>query len=281
MSQRRQPGPFGLPRRLYARARLARRTRADSDLQPRLALDRDAPELLLSPHWDDAALDCWALLTDARALTVVNLFAGIPAPGERTVWESILGVRDSAERAHARMAEDERALAHAGRAPINLALPDRRHRAAGAAPTLAQLDRAVAAAVASASRVHVPAGIGAHPDHLLARRYGRALLHAGIPVTLYAELPYCIFHGWPSWVDGGEPQPDRDVDAYWTSFLAGVPEMPALRAATVVRLDEATAARKREAIDCYRASLNHGARRLLALPEMHAFEVSWRLRGPG
>jgi hypothetical protein len=236
---------------------------------------------VLSPHWDDAVLDCWSLLASERALNLVNVFGGTPPAGLAGVWEAIIGVQDSAERARERMAEDTRALALAGREPVNLPLLDAQYRRqTRSAVGLDELDRALAAEVQSASRVYVPAGIGSHADHVLARHYGRMLLRVGLPVTLYAELPYCVFHGWPPWVDGREPAPKRNVDAYWQSFLRGVPEMPSLRCAEVVRLDARTASAKRQAMECYEASLNFGIRQLLADPAFHGFEVRWDLVGP-
>jgi hypothetical protein len=145
---------------------------------------------------------------------------------------------------------------------------------------LADLDRALTSEVQRASRVYVPAGIGSHVDHLLARSYGRMLLRAGMPVALYAELPYCIFHGWPSWVDGSEPVANRNVEAYWQSFLRGVQEMPSLRSAEVVRLEGSTATGKRDALRCYETSLNYGIRHLLDDPEFHGYEVRWELVAP-
>ncbi len=271
----------GLPRSLYRRSQRRRGVREESDFRPRLGVERDAPELLLSPHWDDAALDCWSLLASGRELNVVNVFAGIPPSGRAGVWEAVIGVADSAQRARARMAEDARALALAGRQAVQLALLDAQYRRqTRSAVGLDELDRALVAEVQGASRVYVPAGIGAHADHLLTRRYGRMLLRAGMPVTLYAELPYCIVHGWPAWVDGREPEPRRNVDAYWQSFLRGVPEMPALGAAEVVRLDPPAAGAKCEAVACYEASLNYGFRHLLADPAFHGFEVRWDLLRP-
>jgi hypothetical protein len=247
-----------------------------------LLVDSGAPELVISPHWDDAVLDCWGVLASERRLNVVNLFAGIPTNGSAGIWEAIMGVADPAQRARERMAEDALALARAGRDPVNLPLLDAQYRRQMRIPVpgLEDLDRAVTGEVQSASRVHVPAGIGAHPDHLLARRYGRTLLAAGMPVTLYAELPYCIFHGWPSWVDGRAPDRRRNVDVYWESFLKDVPELPALRSAEVERLDAASATAKCEAIGFYETSLNYGARRLLSDREFHGIEVSWELLAP-
>jgi len=247
-------------------------------MRPRLRADPQAPELVLSPHWDDAVLDCWSVLASERDVSVVNVFAGIPPAGSGGTWEAVIGVADSSQRARERMAEDERALARAGRKPLHLPLLDARYRrASGRTVGLRDLDHAIGSHVSRASRVYVPAGIGGHADHVLTRRYGRALLRAGMPVSLYADLPYCTFHGWPAWVDGGDPAPRRDVDAYWRSFLKGVEEMPALRAGEVVRLDDASARAKSEALSCYEASLNYSVRRLLSDPAFHRFEVRWRL----
>ncbi len=226
-------------------------------------------------------LSCWSLLTSDRELTVVNLRGAIPPLAEPGSWEAVIGVSDPAERARLRIAEDARALARAGRKPVNLALLDAKHEPRlPELARLAELDRALIAEVPSASRVYVPAAIGGHLDHRLARRYGRMLLRAGMPVVLYADLPYCIFHGWPPWVDGGEPAANRNVDAYWQSFLSGVPELPPLRSAEVERLGEQTASAKREALLSYEASLNFAVRHMLADLGFHAFEVRWELVGP-
>jgi len=273
-----RPRPLTVARRLYRDARARRATAEENRFHSRLRVDPQAPELLLSPHWDDAVLDCWGLLAAGGELRVVNVFAGAPAPGRLTVWDETTGASDSAERARERLAEDAVALARAGREPVNLPLLDAQYCARH--PGLDEIDLAVSSEVGSASRVHVPAGVGAHVDHLLTRRYGRMLLRGGMPVTLYAELPYCILHGWPPWVDGREPEPNRNVDAFWRSFLEGVPELGPLRSARVERLDDAAAAAKLEAMKCYATQfpcLNYGARTLLTDPEIHRYEVSWEL----
>jgi hypothetical protein len=249
---------------------------------------------VLSPHYDDAVLSCWSVLSGGQQVAVVNLLGGIPPPGQAGAWELLAGVRDSAERARLRMAEDARALALAAREPLNLPLLDQQYRRRARSQVgLIELDRALAeAGVAAASRVYAPAGIGGHADHLLARRYARLLLAAGVPVTLYADVPYCFFHGWPSWVDGEPPSAHRNVDAYWLSFLSDVPEMPALHAGEVHRLDAASMRAKREAVQSYETSLNHGVRHLLGEEKFGGFEVRWPLvagagrekrseRGPG
>lgn len=269
-----------VPRRVYSTARAKRKVRRDDSFRSNLRPDPQAPELLLSPHFDDAVLGCWSLLASDRQLTVVNVFAGIPAAGQAGVWEAVIGVQDSAERTRARMAEDAQSLARAGRTPVNLSLLDAQHRSQDMGhPDLQEIDRALTSEAQSASRVYVPAGIGSHVDHLLTRRYGRMLLRAGMPVTLYADLPYCTFYGWPPWVDGSDAAPTRNVDGYWQFSLKQVPEMPALRSAQVVRLDAGAAAAKGEAVMCYETSLNYGVRHLMSDPAFGGFEVSWELVG--
>jgi LmbE family N-acetylglucosaminyl deacetylase len=269
-----------LPRSARRRLRALRESREESRFRARLRFDPQAPELLLSPHWDDAVLDCWSVLTSERQVTVVNLFAGAPPPGRLAPWDAITGATDSAVRARERIAEDARALARAGRTPVNLPFLDAQYRTTSDTPSLEEIDRALGVAVPSASRVYVTAGVGGHLDHLLARRYGRMLLRAGLPVTLYADLPYCVLHGWPHWVDGVEPDSHRNVDAFWLEFLKGVPEFPGLRNAHVERLDDIAAAAKLEAMRCYETQfpgLDYGAGRLLSDSAIHRFEVCWSL----
>jgi LmbE family N-acetylglucosaminyl deacetylase len=273
----------GLPRTLYTRSRTLRRDLADRRFAPRLRHDPAAPELVLSPHLDDAVLDCWGVLAGPGEVTVVNIFAGAPEPGHVTLWDAITGARDSAERVRERIAEDAAALARAGRRPHNLTLLDAQYRKPPPL-RLDDLDALLVAKVPSASRVHTTAGIGAHPDHVLARRYAVALLRAGVPVTLCAELPYCVYHGWPHWVDGREPEPHRNIDPFWAQFLGDVPELPPLRDARVRRLDDDASRAKLGAMETYAtqfASLSYGGRDMLADPEIHRFEVGWDLVAHG
>jgi hypothetical protein len=277
----RPPSPASLPRALLRRGRAVRASREERRFRTRLRFDPRAPTLVLSPHWDDAVLDCWSVLAGAGEVRVVNVFAGVPVPGALAPWDAITGALDSAQRAHERIAEDARALAHAGRGAVGLAFLDAQYRHATPAPGLDELDRALAAHVACVSRVYAPAGIGAHADHLLVRRYGRMLARTRIPVALYADLPYCVLHGWPPWVDGAQADPHRDVDAFWRPFLAGVPELPPLRSGRVVRLDGDAAAAKLAAVREYEtqlACLDYGGGRILSDPAIHRFEVYWDLR---
>jgi hypothetical protein len=271
-------------RGLYARARRLRAAREEQRFRTRMRADPAAAELVLSPHWDDAVLDCWSVLASAADVTVVNVFAGVPAPGGVAAWDRITGAADSAQRTRERIAEDAAALARAGRTAHNLPFLDAQYRPGASPPSLPELDAAVAATADTASRVYVPAGIGGHGDHVLVRRYGRMLARAGMPVTLYAELPYCVAHGWPHWVDGRPAHANRDVDVFWRSFLDSVPELGSLARARVVRLDDWAAAAKLKAMLCYATqipALDFGARGMLTDPEILRYEVRWELLGGG
>jgi len=274
-------GPVDIARRAYRLARALRRRHELSRFQTALRFDAGAPALLLSPHWDDAVLDCWALLSGEDPLAVANLFAGSPPAGRLAGWDAITGARDSAERTRERLAEDGRALALTERRPVNLALLDAQYRAGRPAPGVGEIDRLLSLEVTAVSRIYAPAAIGAHSDHALTRLYALQLLAAGIPVTLYAELPYCVLHGWPHWVDGRAADPHREVDVFWSQFLGEVPELPALTDAVVVRLTDDQAAAKLEAMHCYETqlpALGYGGRGLLDDPEIHRYEVRWELR---
>ena len=285
------PGALArLPRRLYRRLGERRRRLEEERFRTGLRFDAGARELLLSPHWDDAVLDCWSLLTGSRELQVINVFAGIPAPGRLAIWDAITGAEDSAARAQERMDEDALALARAGQEPLNLGLLDAQYRIGSPEPALQQLDRTLCEALGGAgsgeahatARVYVPAAIGGHADHVLVRRYGRMLARAAIPVTLYADLPYCVLHGWPPWVDGGNEDAHRNVDAFWLSFLTDVPELGELREAEVERLSPEQAAQKLAAMRAYATQfpcVNYGGL-LLEHPGIHGFEVRWALKAP-
>lgn len=278
------PRPARVPAGLARRASGVARERELRRFRPRLVIDPEASVLLLSPHWDDAVFNCWSLLTGAGEVAVVNVFGGVPAPGPARRWDRICGGEDAREQAQARVAEDALALALAGRVAANASLLDAEYREPGPDPGLAEIDAAVAAIANRASAVYAPAALGMNPDHRLLRRYARALNGLGIPAHLYADLPYCVVHGWPHWVDRRPPPPHRDVDAFWRSFLVDVPEIADLRAASVARLQPDEAARKLAAMRTYETqfdALDGGGSGPLSNPGVHGFEVFWRLAPPG
>ena len=62
------------------------------------------PLLVLSPHFDDAALSCGALLARTEPLTVLDVFTRRPEPEQATEWDRRCGFRGSDEAMAARFA---------------------------------------------------------------------------------------------------------------------------------------------------------------------------------
>jgi len=238
---------------------------------PKLRRDDGAPALLLSPHLDDAVIDCWSVLTAPGELNVVNVFAGVPPAGRTTHWDRIVGASDSAELMRARIEEDRAALEQAGRAPLNLDFLEHQQREDARPPPLAAMDDAITRVVPAASRVYAPAVLGTqHPDHVRVHAYARACAAAGIPAELYADLPYAVVYGWPHWVTGEPRNPHLDIDAYWGGQPADDPR--------VVHLDDAQGDAKLAAMRAYATqfpSLDRGPIGLLSNPKVHRFEIFW------
>jgi hypothetical protein len=267
-----------VPRGLGRRARVAVQALEMRRFRTRVSHDSDAPLLLLSPHWDDAVFNCWSLLTSEREVRVINVFAGIPPGGAPRRWDRICGASEASSHARRRTTEDAQALLRTGRTPVNVPLLDAEYREPGPDPSLDDLDRAVRDSTAAGSEVYAPAALGTNVDHRLVRRYARGLHAQGMPVHLYADVPYCVAHGWPHWVDGDDPDSHRDVDVFWRTFLVDVPELGDLRAATVARLGAEDATAKLSAMRTYRtqfSALDGGG--VLSNPGIHGFEVFWTL----
>jgi LmbE family N-acetylglucosaminyl deacetylase len=231
---------------------------------------------VLSPHLDDAVLSAWATLRDGRQTVVVNVFDGIPAEGTLSRWDRVTGASGSAARMRERLAEDRAALACAGVSSESLGLLENEYRAGP--PDTGELAAALAGTVAGRAEVWAPAGIGGHPDHLAVRDW--ALRHvAGVPVRLYADVPYAVKHGWPSWVTGAEPEPHFSHDAWWARYLPQEAELTG----AAHPLGEREAALKLAALEHYRTqvyALDGGPIRVLREPAVIGYEVSWLVTPP-
>src|SRR5258706_12330488 len=73
------------------------------------------------------------------------------------------------------------------------------------APALGGAVERLTELLAGAGQVWLPSAIGGHSDHAFARDAGLRAADAARhdEVMLYADFPYVIAYGWPSWVSGG------------------------------------------------------------------------------
>lgn len=270
----------GLPRRAQKRAIKARTDRADRRFVPQASYDAQAPAVILSPHPDDAVFNCWSVLEGERPVQVVNLFAGIPEGGTATWWDRMCGANDSAAQVAARRDEDRAVLEPLVGPPINLSLLEEQYRSTPRLP-LAVLGASLSDWLSPTSLVYAPAALGAgHVDHRLTRGLARALARTGIPVRLYADVPYAVRYGWPQWVTGAQRDQAGGVDQDWAPILAEVPEIGTLRRARVVRLSPESAARKLAAMKAYQTQFTGlDSDGLLSDPRTHGHEVFWNLGG--
>jgi hypothetical protein len=196
--------------------------------------------LIVSPHPDDAAFSCAALLAREEPADLLTVFDGTPQAPRRTVFNALYGFADSTEATTVRRAEDRAALG-AGRHRLrSLGLLDAEYLdGPRPAADAAAIRSAIAswAAEGAGGAVALPAGagcrwgrvrgrLGALPgirvgpvrnaDHLYVREAGLAAL-GGLPGAtplLYEELPY-------SWCKGADGQA-RDAARRWGRHPVGV-----------------------------------------------------------
>lgn len=157
--------------------------------------------IVVSPHLDDAALSAWARLA-AGNVTVITVFTGRP-PATFTVgpWDLETGADSSHRRLRERLAEDDRALGGLGVPTVRLDQTEFEYRSGGDADVVA-IAEGFRRHLADCDELWLPAGIGAHPDHIAARDAGLlALMTApGLAARFYADFPYVAEDGWPSWI---------------------------------------------------------------------------------
>ena len=258
----------------------------------------DEPIAILSPHFDDAVLSCWHLLSGSGEVLVINVFAGIPPPdASGGWWDSLSGRDDPRAVVNERVAEDRAALALAGRSPLNLAFLDRQYRSGRQAvePLVGALRAALPAgavvfapgalAPQPASSVAPDAGREPHPDHVAVRSAALALRSAGVDVALYADLPHASARGWPDWVvDDGNGARGRQAAGLWHAALAATGVPPDQLVAGVCRLAPDRFAAKVEAVRRYTsqfALIERTFGRRLDDPALLGYEVVWRLPAVG
>jgi LmbE family N-acetylglucosaminyl deacetylase len=233
---------------------------------------------IVSPHPDDAVLSLWQLLTGPGHVRVLNVFAGSPNDGcALGLWDRITRAEDPVTRAAERRAEDEHALALAGRTALSLDFLDDQY-CEGEQP-LKPLVEAIAAASRDTALLLAPAALDGHPDHRRARAAALALQDRGLRVALYADVPHATTFGWPAWVSGATEEPYLEPGECWEHAMKGTGISLRVLDPRVIRLDADQCARKRDAVDCYRTQVPalEISYSILSRPEVLSYEVIWPL----
>jgi LmbE family N-acetylglucosaminyl deacetylase len=131
------------------------------------ALDR---LVVVSPHFDDAAMGAGHLVASYPGTTVLTVMGGRPPayPAEPTEWDALGGFGPGDDVVAARRAEDEAATAVLGGASRWLEFSDHQYLAPADRPTAEEVAPALAAALEdlNPTAVFVPMGLG-NPDHVV------------------------------------------------------------------------------------------------------------------
>lgn len=197
--------------------------------------------VVVSPHFDDAAMGAGYLLLACPGSTVVTVFGGPPAryPDPPSEWDALGGFVAGDDVVAVRRDEDAAALAVLGARPHWLEFVDHQYLAPEARATPEQVAPVLAAAIDAAqpTAVVLPLGL-ANPDHIVTHDAG---------IRLAAQ------------------RPDLAWFAYEDAGYKHLPGMLAWRVAKLFRSDlwptpmivptVQDHARKRAAIECYRSQL--------------------------
>ncbi len=131
--------------------------------------------VVVSPHFDDAAMGAGLLLLSYPGSTVITVLAGKPPtyPDEVSPWDALGGFEQGDDVVAVRRQEDLDAMALLGAGHVWLDFPDHQYLAVEVRPTPEQVAPALEEAVraSNATAVFLPMGI-ANPDHELTHDAG-------------------------------------------------------------------------------------------------------------
>ncbi|MFG2894803.1 PIG-L deacetylase family protein [Streptomyces sp. NPDC048248] len=244
---------------------------------------REGAQLVLSPHFDDAALSV-TLQAIRPGSTVVTVFSGAPSENqEETVWDALTRAQSAVSRHWERVAEDSEAMSGIGCSVRHLGEPEEQYRSTSEVD-IGRLEGLISPWVSNASEVWAPAAIGGHADHIAVRKAALAACRAvgdlAPELYFYADLPYSLAYGWPSWVTG-KPFPEYlDTDFWLNSELAaqGIDDICVTR--KVFPLDRGSQERKRSAVRSYKSqlpALGLGPTDVERWDQVLGYEVAWRV----
>ncbi len=162
--------------------------------------------VVVSPHFDDAAMGAGFLLLSYPGSTVITVLAGEPPayPDEVSPWDALGGFVKGDDVVAVRRQEDKAAMAVLGAAHVWLDFPDHQYLAVEDRPTPAQVAPVLEEAirVSNATAVFLPMGI-ANPDHVLSHDAGllaREALGEGSPSWFcYEDQGYKHLPGMLAW----------------------------------------------------------------------------------
>lgn len=167
---------------------------------------------MLSPHLDDAVIDCWSVITRPGG--------ALGRAGRTPTNPGFLGFSYRDARAEPSFGHLDRALVSRLRAVSALYAP------------------------AALGSVH---SIMTSSEPMPSPWQRRASRSPCTPI-----FPTASVHGWPSWVTGTPPDPYLDVEVSWSSSLGVFRHLCTGRGAVVVRLSDDDATEKLAAMRAYR-----------------------------
>ena len=224
--------------------------------------------VVISPHFDDAALGTAHLLSAYPGSTVITVCAGKPPvyPAEPTEWDALGGFKSGDDVVAIRREEERAAMAVFEAEPVWLDFVDwqyqEKHERATPEQVAEPLEAALLAATPTA--VFVPMGI-ANPDHELTQDAARLVIDRmpGVAWFAYEDSGYKHIPGMLAW-------------RISKLFHSGLWPTPAVIPAPP------DPARKRRAMDCYKSQLgplerDHALSTRLDAPVPEQY---WRLAPP-
>lgn len=256
-------------------------------------------KVVLSPHLDDAVLSAWNVLASEGTTRVVTVYAGVPEPGFVTDLDRSHQATDSHAWLRRRRADDLAALAVGGCDAVHLNLLEVQFPAYRIPRVREQIARnpsnflalvvdepdlhtdpdalvdLVQEHVAGADVIYGPAGIGRHPDHRDLAQATVRLADRFREIRLYADHPYYLSHGLPSWITG---QPNHQADRWVDGALSALVADPSRLHQHIVHLEPRTFEQKLRAMRCYSTELPWIETDLARLGqglEVMRHEVSW------